>query len=102
MICYTPKEVADRWKCSAAHVRKMIDNGELPAFRAGGKLLRVPESALQEYERCQNTSSSVSVEAGPSPSIKEGSASAVASLNAAMRRERQRSSAESSRTRSAR
>lgn len=52
---FTPAEVAQRWKCSANLVRKMIDNGELPAFRAGGKLLRIRESDLEEYERRQST-----------------------------------------------
>lgn len=54
-IFLTPAEVAQRWKCSAAHVRKMIDNGELPAFRAGGKLLRVREADLEAYEQRGST-----------------------------------------------
>ncbi len=54
---FTPAEVATRWKCSASFVRRMIDNGELPAFRVGGKLLRVTARAVREYEACRNTSS---------------------------------------------
>ncbi len=99
MICYTPQQVAERWKCSASFVRRLIDNGELSAFRVGGKLLRVTDAALTDYERCQSTSSNVSVEDGPSPSTKEGSASAVVSLEHAMRRERRQSSPGSSRMR---
>lgn len=51
----TPAEVAARWKVSASHVRKMIDNGELPAFRAGGKLLRVHLRDIEAYEKRQST-----------------------------------------------
>ena len=46
----TPAEIAQRWKCTAAHIRRMIDNGELPGFRAGGKLLRVHLRDVEAYE----------------------------------------------------
>jgi excisionase family DNA binding protein len=49
---YTPETLADRWRCSASHVRKMIGRGELPAFRLGGRLLRVRARVVEEFERC--------------------------------------------------
>ncbi|WP_437353969.1 helix-turn-helix domain-containing protein [Neorhizobium petrolearium] len=33
--------LAHRWQCSERHVRNLIRNGHLPAFKVGGKLLRV-------------------------------------------------------------
>ncbi|WP_373324517.1 helix-turn-helix domain-containing protein [Methylorubrum suomiense] len=95
---FTAAEVATRWKCSASFVRRLIDNGELPAFRVGGKLLRITARAVREYEACRNTSSKNSAAGTPSASTKGASASAAEALKAATQRERRRSSAESLRT----
>ncbi|WP_409564296.1 helix-turn-helix domain-containing protein [Methylobacterium sp. J-076] len=46
-----PKEVAAEWGCSEQHVRNMVNRGELGHFRLGGKLLRIPRSAMDEVER---------------------------------------------------
>ncbi len=46
-----PKEVADEWGCSEQHVRNMVNRGELGHFQLGGKLLRIPRSAVDEVER---------------------------------------------------
>ncbi len=94
---YTPDEVAKRWKCSAAHVRNLITNGELEAFRLGGKLLRIKGSAIEDYERCHSTSCNGSVEGGPRLPKKAESELAAKDLRAAMRQARQRSSLASSR-----
>ena len=32
---FTPETLAQRWHCTAQHIRDMIDRKELPAFRAG-------------------------------------------------------------------
>ncbi|POR42521.1 hypothetical protein CRT23_12065 [Methylobacterium sp. V23] len=45
-----PKQVAARWGCSEQHVRNMVNRGELGHFRLGGKLLRIPLSAVEEAE----------------------------------------------------
>lgn len=50
---YTPAQVADRWQCSERHIRNMIASGELPAFRLGGKLLRIRAEDVETFE-CQN------------------------------------------------
>lgn len=90
MTCYTPAELAARWKCSASFVRRLIDNGELPAFRIGNKLLRVTAEAVEGYERSQRTNARIDLVDGPSRESADGGGSAVAKLDAAVRRERRR------------
>lgn len=48
----TPAMLAERWDCSERHVRNMITSGELPAFRLGGKLLRIRREDVEAFE-CQ-------------------------------------------------
>lgn len=48
-----PRQVAERWGCSERHVRNLIAAGQLRYFRLGGRLLRIPASAVEEYERRQ-------------------------------------------------
>ncbi len=45
-------EVAERWGISRVTVRRMIRRGDLPAIRigTGAGVLRVPASAVEEYE----------------------------------------------------
>ena len=62
---FTPGMLAKRWECSEGHVRNMIASGTLPAFRLGGKLLRIKASDVERFE-CQT---------GGSPSLTENSAS---------------------------
>ncbi|ATI42078.1 hypothetical protein CBW24_08695 [Pacificitalea manganoxidans] len=45
----TPDDVARRWGCSATMVRKLISDGELPAFRVG-RLMRIPYAAVEKAE----------------------------------------------------
>ena len=47
---YSIAKIADRWDCSQQHVRKLIERGELPAFRIG-RLFRVNASAVRAYEK---------------------------------------------------
>ena len=47
---YSPATLAERWLCSAAHVRGLIRRGELQAF-SFGKLTRISADAVEEYER---------------------------------------------------
>jgi excisionase family DNA binding protein len=62
-----PKEVAERWKCSRRHVYTLIANGSLDAFRIGGRLWRVLEDAVEEFEKCHPNSGPFSSEAGTTP-----------------------------------
>ncbi len=48
---YTPETLAERWLCSGRHIRNMIARGELKAFRAGGKLLRITAEEVKDHER---------------------------------------------------
>jgi len=56
MTVYTPATLADRWACSERHIRNLIASGELPSFRAGGKLLRIRGEEVEKFE-CQNGAS---------------------------------------------
>ncbi|GAB7550699.1 hypothetical protein NRB_01930 [Novosphingobium sp. 11B] len=42
-------QLADRWGCSTALVRKLIDKGEVKAFRLG-TLIRIPVAEVERYE----------------------------------------------------
>ncbi|WP_455960559.1 helix-turn-helix domain-containing protein [Methylorubrum aminovorans] len=47
---YTPETLAKRWRCSANHVRNMVKRGDLPAFRSGGRLLRIRTADVISHE----------------------------------------------------
>lgn len=51
---FTPKSLADHWECSERHVRKLVACGKLPAFRLGGKLLRIKPEDVENFEKCQS------------------------------------------------
>jgi excisionase family DNA binding protein len=48
---YTPESLAKRWGCSARHVRAIISDGELPAFKLGDKLLRINAKDVEAFEQ---------------------------------------------------
>jgi excisionase family DNA binding protein len=50
MRTLTPKALAERWQCSEQHIRNQISKGHLPAFRAGGKLLRIRLCDVEDIE----------------------------------------------------
>ncbi len=58
---FTPARLAKEWDCSERHIRNLINRGELRHFRLGGKLLRIPAEAVEEFE-CQHTASDDSEE----------------------------------------
>jgi len=49
----SPKQLAQRWKCSDNTVRNLVASGKLPSVRLGEKLIRVPKNAVEEFEKCQ-------------------------------------------------
>jgi excisionase family DNA binding protein len=59
---YTPESLAERWSCSAEHIRQLIHRGELVGFRLG-KLFRITAIEVERFEcasqRVKNTNSSV-------------------------------------------
>lgn len=46
----TPQMVAERWGVSSTFVYTMLNTGELPGFKLGGKLWRVKSSDMEAYE----------------------------------------------------
>jgi excisionase family DNA binding protein len=46
---YTPETLAERWQCSANHVRRVIADGDLEAIRMG-RLIRISRKAVAEFE----------------------------------------------------
>lgn len=49
-IPFTPSSLAERWHCSARHIRNLVHKGDLPAFRIGS-MVRIPAAAVEEIER---------------------------------------------------
>ncbi|TIR87380.1 MAG: helix-turn-helix domain-containing protein [Mesorhizobium sp.] len=61
---YSPRTLAHEWGCSERHIRNLINEGQLRAWRAGGKLLRIDPKDVEEY-KCRNTVLDASVESLP-------------------------------------
>jgi excisionase family DNA binding protein len=64
---YTPETLAAEWQCSAKHIRNLVNSGALRGFRLGGKLIRIPVEAVEQY-LCQHTVSAGSMAASSSAS----------------------------------
>ena len=64
---YTPETLADRWQCSPSQIRKMIGRGQLPAFRLGGRLLRIRARDVEEFEQCSGDSDDTEASGQQSP-----------------------------------
>ncbi|GAJ29838.1 hypothetical protein AA0498_1825 [Acidomonas methanolica] len=47
--CCRVSVLAERWDCSPAKIRRMIDAGELPVLRLG-TMIRIPWAAVREIE----------------------------------------------------
>ena len=63
----TPEEVAERWSCSAKHIRALISAGTLPHFRVG-RLIRIPPAAVEAVE-CVNPASNSAGVSGSIPLV---------------------------------
>lgn len=46
----TPAMLAARWQCSERHIRNLVDRGEIPSFRLGGKLIRIKITDIEDFE----------------------------------------------------
>ena len=46
----TIREAAEHWRVSTKTVRRMIDRGELPVFRVGPRLIRIPAATVRRVE----------------------------------------------------
>ena len=65
-MIYTPEMLAARWGISQQTVYNEISRGNLRCFRAG-RNIRIPASAVEEYEAC-TTSGSATTAADGTPS----------------------------------
>lgn len=54
---YDVVTLAEKWGCGTDTVRSLIKSGDLPAFKVGGKLLRVRAEEVEQYECRQITPS---------------------------------------------
>lgn len=50
---YSVATLAEHWGCGTDTVYALIKSGDLPAFKLGGKLLRVRHEEVERYE-CQS------------------------------------------------
>ena len=55
---YSVRDLAQRWACSRETVYSLIRSGELRAFRAGGKLLRITAAEVDRWENAGDPVSS--------------------------------------------
>lgn len=46
----TTLELAKRWRVSQQHIRDLIREGKLKAFRAGAKAIRIPRKEVEALE----------------------------------------------------
>lgn len=57
-LAYTVADLAARWQCGESTVRKLINRGELDAFRIG-TLIRISADEVEKYEcrtiRCSDS-----------------------------------------------
>ena len=42
----TPRELARRWRCSPARIRRMVASGQLPAISIDGRVRITPEAIV--------------------------------------------------------
>lgn len=47
----TARSLAERWGVSTTMIYDMLHAGDLPGFRLGGKLWRIPIAEVEKYER---------------------------------------------------
>lgn len=50
---FSPQTLAKRWDCSPQKIRTMVDDGKLPYFRIGAKMIRIPAAEVEKFE-CDN------------------------------------------------
>lgn len=56
----TPREVADRWGCSARQIQRLCQSGELRAMQLGFRKWRIAVAEVERYEQ-RNTPSAETV-----------------------------------------
>ncbi|WP_423738573.1 helix-turn-helix domain-containing protein [Chelativorans petroleitrophicus] len=85
---FTPATLADRWACSERHVRLMVERGILPAFRLGGKLIRIRREDVEAFECNHGVSPNCEASSPLHGQMKTGFADAIASEHRTGKRRR--------------
>ncbi|GAM01882.1 helix-turn-helix domain-containing protein [Sphingomonas parapaucimobilis] len=62
---YSVSSLAEHWGCGTDTVYSLIKSGDLPAFKLGGRLLRVRSEEVEKFE-CQNIASNDIEKSSPS------------------------------------
>lgn len=65
MSAYTPRMLSERWECSERHIRNLIRDGKLRAFRLGEKLIRITAAEVARADSLLK--SGLTIEAPPPP-----------------------------------
>ncbi|MGD9806456.1 MAG: excisionase family DNA-binding protein [Hyphomicrobiaceae bacterium] len=63
---YSVKTLAERWGCSVDTIYDLIAKGRLPAFRAGGRLLRISARAVERWESAEGQIEGAGIADAPS------------------------------------
>lgn len=53
----TPRQVSERWNCSARHVRRLCASGELRAMRLGLEAWRIAVADVETFEQRKTSGS---------------------------------------------
>lgn len=53
---FTVAQLAERWGCSDTNIYNMVRSGDLRAFKAGKKLLRITTAEVERVEGCVSSS----------------------------------------------
>ncbi|MGM5069791.1 helix-turn-helix domain-containing protein [Rhodococcus qingshengii] len=51
----TVKAIAERWDCDPNSVYRLVRSKSLPALHIGGKAIRIPVAAVEEFESSNTT-----------------------------------------------
>ena len=76
----TPSRLAARWECSDTLVYDMLNSGDLPGFKLGGKLWRIRMTDVEAYE-----ARTAAVTAGAATGVADGPVWEVGPTRAATR-----------------
>lgn len=61
---YSVASLAEHWGCGTDTVYSLIKSGDLPAFKLGGRLLRVRGEEVEKFE-CRSTASNDTEKSSP-------------------------------------
>lgn len=74
---YSVASLAEHWGCGTDTVYALIRSGDLPAFKVGGKLLRVRGAEVERYECRTNIPSNDTAESSRSSGMSRDAATDI-------------------------